>query len=510
MQAFPGAYGWGAESIGGRGGKVIHVTNLNDDGTGSFKEAVRGSKPRIVVFDVAGVIKFPTGSSISIAKPYLTIAGQTAPGSGIFLEGGKGLIVHTHNVIIRYLSWFGTGDNKDVGFFRVRPDVNGVHDIIVDHCSGHWSRDDLMSIHHNEPTISEPIYNITVQNCLFGNFNPSHPTTDVLLGSNGGQGKMHHVSIHNNLFSTSGHRNPQVSGSSHVEVINNLVYNFRNRVGDFSLGVNEVTDLEVDYVNNYLHRGPMSGGRFIRFDYGSRSKNPDRDDPMASAYLSGNIAPVPTKGGFLKTPILDPDEDNWPLVTYQGNDSDPVNRVHQRTTRLSLPPIPVPEFPATVARQRVLEDAGNNARLNADGSLRFRRSSEDQARIDEARDLTGPSEDPPYPGTLPTTDAGSAYADADGDGMADVWEAVEGFDPNDPAEGPVIGPSGYSNVELFLNGTEGGQIMPVLDDLILVEAALRQEALDITAQADAVAQAIVDLRVVDDALDAAADVIEVD
>src|SRR6185369_14663567 len=100
LKSFPGAEGWGAVSVGGRGGKVIHVTNLNPSGPGSLAEACAAEGPRIVVFDVSGVIR----GTIRITKPFITIAGQTAPGAGITIEGMiSSYDFGVHDVIIRHL-----------------------------------------------------------------------------------------------------------------------------------------------------------------------------------------------------------------------------------------------------------------------------------------------------------------------------------------------------------------------------------------------------------------------
>ena len=135
LPAFPGAEGFGMYAIGGRGGRVIEVTNLNDNGPGSLRAAVDTNCPRIVIFRVGGYIELK--SVLNIKRPYITIAGQTAPGDGICLKNYY-IAVHADNVIIRYL--------------RVRPsdiakeefDAISVftgHNIIIDHCSASWSTD---------------------------------------------------------------------------------------------------------------------------------------------------------------------------------------------------------------------------------------------------------------------------------------------------------------------------------------------------------------------------------
>ena len=136
VPSFPGAEGWGAQSVGGRGGQIIEVTNLNDAGSGSLRACVEGSEfpedyagptNRICVFRVAGIIKLK--SELQIRRPYITIAGQTAPGDGITLQGG-GIRILTHNVIIRYIHW----RSETLGFVQFWQGGD-THDVIVDHCS---------------------------------------------------------------------------------------------------------------------------------------------------------------------------------------------------------------------------------------------------------------------------------------------------------------------------------------------------------------------------------------
>ena len=162
IPAFPGAEGFGAESVGGRGGRVIEVTNLNDSGPGSLRAAIEANGPRIVVFRVAGVIRLE--GTIALRQPYITIAGQTAPGGGITIAGGS-IQVSTHNVIVRYLRWRGLGPGLGGrGFISFRA-FDNLHDVIVDHCSASWNWDDNIDGWFNDPPKPD-MRNITVQNCL--------------------------------------------------------------------------------------------------------------------------------------------------------------------------------------------------------------------------------------------------------------------------------------------------------------------------------------------------------
>ena len=138
--AFPGAEGFGARTPGGRGGKVLLVRNLNDDGPGSFREAVTAKGPRTVVFRVGGLITLK--SPVKITEPFLTVAGQTAPGDGICIRGSE-VSIATHDVIVRYMR-FRPGDisGGEVDALNI---VGDSRDVIVDHCSATWSIDEDLS-----------------------------------------------------------------------------------------------------------------------------------------------------------------------------------------------------------------------------------------------------------------------------------------------------------------------------------------------------------------------------
>lgn len=156
VPAFPGAEGFGAATPGGRGGRVIAVTTLADSGPGSLREACAAKGPRIVVFRVSGLIDLET--PISVTEPYITIAGQTAPGTGVCLKRSE-FVIRTHDAIVRFLrSRPGDISGKEMDALGIG---GNAHDVIFDHCSANWSVDESLSPSGN-------ISNITVQWCLIG------------------------------------------------------------------------------------------------------------------------------------------------------------------------------------------------------------------------------------------------------------------------------------------------------------------------------------------------------
>lgn len=260
IRAFPGAEGAGMYTTGGRGGKVIHVTNLNDSGPGSLRAAVNQSGARTVVFDVAGTITL--NSSLKIAYPNLTIAGQTAPGDGICLKG-YGMEVNADNVIIRYL--------------RIRPgDENGndgldalggryMENIIVDHCSLSWSTDECVSFYVNR--------NMTMQYCLAYESLRNGKHNKGTHGYGGIWGGAP-ASFHHNILAHHDSRNPRLDSPEQygdgptpgatatakkifiadrlLDFRNNVVYNHCNYPAYGGV------DLTMNFVGNYYKWGPAS------------------------------------------------------------------------------------------------------------------------------------------------------------------------------------------------------------------------------------------------------------
>ena len=229
QDAFPGADGFGRYARGGRGGTVIPVTSLADSGPGTLRACIEATMPRVCIFRVGGVIRFSTTRPI-IHNPFITIAGQTAPGGGILITHGGGpsgftpiVVKETHDVVIRHI--------------RVRTDLNGEqrgsngaflfdnsHDVIFDHVSGAWSLDQIMSGYGVND-------NITVSNSIFTQGIPRHDKC-ALLGSH----PLHtqNISFSRNICAHNGDRNPDVNfpPGSCIEIINNVLYNAQSEFAE--------------------------------------------------------------------------------------------------------------------------------------------------------------------------------------------------------------------------------------------------------------------------------------
>lgn len=413
--AFPGAAGYGRFAAGGRGGRVIKVTNLDDSGPGSLRQAVVGRGPRTVVFEVSGTIDLER--DLDIHRGQLTIAGQTAPGDGITLRG-YGLNVQADDVIIRYI--------------RVRPgDQAGVEtdamsifsgsDIILDHCSTSWATDETLSISPSERDAIRPIDNVTVQwSIISESLNQSvhskgpHGYGTLLRGSGGARFTLHH-----NLWAHHRARMPRPGNYVDRErdpvgplfdIRNNVFYNWGGKQSGYNADQESVA--RYSFVGNHYLTGPNSQAAMAF----------DESNPNASLYFSENFmngAPVADALTVVSLP---------PGSSLAEQDFD---------HGYSLPPA------SPSAWETILEFAG--ASLSRDAA--------DKRTISDVRHRTGRIIDDvsDTPG-WPPLESLPAPTDADGDGMPDDWENSLGLNPRYALDGPLDRDNdGYTNLEEYLN-----------------------------------------------------------
>ncbi len=285
LPAFPGAEGFGAKAMGGRGGTVHLVTNLQDRGPGSLRACAEASGPRTCIFRTGGTIEFDF--PISITNPYITIAGQTAPGDGITLRNRNNtqapIEILTHEVIIRYLrsrpgpSPQGHDNGRGATIAHSSASIKP-HNIIIDHCSFSWSTDELVIIWSDAHdvtfqwnVISEGLMCSTHNKVLNepnrcdGSFDPIHGHSFGALVGGGvdvnGDGKRDkgsgpkNITFHHNLFAHNGARNPNIKASGIAEVVNNVMYNPTWSASQTSDQNNTST---INYVGNYFKPGPST------------------------------------------------------------------------------------------------------------------------------------------------------------------------------------------------------------------------------------------------------------
>jgi hypothetical protein len=272
-----GIEGWAAYTLGGRGGRIIRVTNLNATGKGSFYEAISATGSRIIVFEVGGVIDFK-GSSKTIKNPYVTIAGQTAPGKGITIING-GLYVQTHDVIIQHLRIRPGATGHEVG--KWEPDAfstNGAYNVIIDHCSTSWAVDENCSASGERFKGATPdewrqstSHTVTISNNIIseGLSNATHTKGEhskgTLVHDNTSE-----IAILNNLYASNKDRNPLFKGGARGVVVNNFINNPGSSVISFSLVDGEWEGYEkqagyMSIVGNYVQWGPSTSVPFYLF-----------------------------------------------------------------------------------------------------------------------------------------------------------------------------------------------------------------------------------------------------
>jgi hypothetical protein len=269
----------------------------------------------------------------------------------------------------------------------------------------------------------------------------SRHSTGSIVGSDPGDPDVREISVHHNAFIHNTHRNPLISRAKCVEVVNNVVYNWRGRVG------NIFGDACIDFVANYYKKGPWSTNRILQHVIFEGSEVVE--DPVL--YMEGNVVD-PTR--------LDPNEDQTTLIQYHGVKTGPLPASAFVNARQVHPEFPINTVTsAATAYNRVLALAGASRRLACDGSWVYNRDRVDELLIDQVKTGRGPATDEENDhhddyGGFPTLDRGTPCADSDGDGMPDEYEAQHGFDPNDPADARLDADGdGYTNLEEYLNGS---------------------------------------------------------
>jgi hypothetical protein len=461
IPAFPGAQGGGMYSFGGRGGKVFVITNLNDGGPGSVREALEAGGPRIVVFNVAGIINLK--EKIRVRAPYITIDGSSAPGDGVCIAGDT-VELETHDVIIRHMrfrrgsTWVGDRNDSIGG--------NPIGNIMIDHVSASWGLDENMSMyrHMYQPPggskeLKLPTVNITIQNSIFSE---ALNTYNHSFGSTIGG---YNSTFHHNLWACNAGRNPSVGMIYDFTFANNVLFNWRHRTID---GGDHRSYYSI--INNYLKPGPVTPRRdSVRYRLlkpESRRANPPVDD-YGKAYVAGNIV----EGNRRVT------ADNWDGGVQLESIGDSATILPKVRAEKPYPHSYLELEPAEAAYESVLANAG---------ATKPRRDAVDERVVEMVR--TGrvtaePREDiseqlsevgystqviDAITSMVPKgiiTDirevggypeySGQPYEDSDSDGMPNEWETQYGLNPEEASDAADdLNGDGYTNIEDFLNGLE--------------------------------------------------------
>lgn len=398
--AFPGAQGFGKFAKGARASSapmVYHVTNLNDTGTGSFRDAVSQSN-RIVVFDVAGVI---TISSRIVFSSNIYVAGQTAPGEGITIYGNGVSFSGANNLILRYIR-IRMGINGDSG-----KDAAGIangSNMIFDHVSISWGRDETFSISGTD------ISNITIQNSIISQGLLSH-SAGGLIQTDGG------VTLYRNLYVDNDTRNNKIKGVN--QYVNNLVYNWKS--GAYIMGGDSEGQSYANCESNYFINGPLdavaalSGANSNYHIYATDNWNDKNKNGVLDGYLVPNSE---YSGGpdFQTSPYAYPALPKW------------------QATQLidSLLPIAGASLP-----HRDILDYYVIDELKSYGKKGKFISNENENSVGTPADWT--------------VFKGTAKVDNDKDGMPDTWETANGLNPNLASDATKLSTNGYLNIENYIN-----------------------------------------------------------
>lgn len=461
IPAFPGAEGGGAYSFGGRGGKVYVVTSLEDSGPGTLREACEKGGARTIVFNVAGIIRLET--PLIIRAPYITIAGQTAPGDGVCVAG-ESVWINTHDVVIRHMR-FRRGET----YVGRRDDAiggNPVGNIMIDHVSASWGLDENMSMyrHMYDPEdgnkeIKLPTVNITIQNSIFAEAldTYNHSFGSTLGGEN--------CTYARNLWANNTGRNPSIGWNGTFNFINNVVYNWRHRSvdgGDYTARFN--------IINNYFKPGPVT---LMDQPVGQRILNPEsgRSDlgykVFGRAYVSGNIMEGNEKvthnnwaGGVQVED--ENDVDLWDAGKYTDNirwnkpfpmapvDILAAGKAYDYVLRNAGATIPVRDPVDTrIVHQVKTGEVQYNKKVDPEDFYQFehRRLPADSYKMGIITDISQVGGYPEY--------KGKPYKDRDRDGMPDKYEITYGLDPDDPSDAAGdINNDGYTNIEMYINGID--------------------------------------------------------
>jgi len=436
--AFPGAEGFAKYATGGRGGKVVAVTNLNDDGPGSFRQAFNEfpGEPITIIFKVGGIIDLK--SPVKVNRSNVTIAGQTAPGDGICLRGhsfvisGGGKGGPKGNIIVRYLrSRPGTKFSTGVYGF----DMENCQNVMVDHCSFSWANEECAAMYDNK--------NVTVQWCIIseGLYNAGHAKG---LRSYGGLWGGQYASYHHNLIAHQNSRTVRFNGArAHdtmavVDYCNNVVYNWRSANACYGgeVQINGGVS-QINMVNNYYKPGPATATelKFVHANYDAAKAK-----VIGQWYLSGNVMEGDTRMTKKNSLGLDlallPDAASRNLSVV-AKPFDISAQVQLQT--------------AKEAYDRVLASAG---------AILPVRDAVDARVVNETRTKTAPGtgtagkgiiDDASVVGGWPVYKTAAAPKDTDGDGLPDDWEKKNGLNLSDAADGSAIAANGYSNLENYLN-----------------------------------------------------------
>ncbi len=453
LSVFPGAEGFGTTTVAGRGGKIIEVTTLADKGPGSLREALETEGPRIIVFRVGGVIDV-TSDNLFIRYPFVTVAGQTAPGDGITIIG-MGVTIITHDVLLQHLR-IRPGDkgnanpetNDAIEIFDQRwveakseQDLKGlkrdkIYNIVLDHISASWTGDEMISVYKGtrDVTISNSILSEALNEA--GHPKKTH-SAGLMLGD-----FTDRVSIHHNILAHNDFRNPLIKNSGLIDFRNNIVY-------DWGIEAKLIENSIIGNLDIPKTRVNIMGNNYIRGSSTLESTKPIRLSQEILVkdllYVNGNV--LPQTG--------ETDDDFIPFFTFDIDQKNVEGETLEEKILWGKETFFVTEPFDTPAVTTLSAGKAYNKVLTEAGALKPKRDHIDIRIVNEVKTETGRIIDSVddvggYPAFQLST--WPEDYDSDHDGMSDEWESSQGLNPNDNSDANKdADQDGYTNIEEFLH-----------------------------------------------------------
>lgn len=445
LAVFPGAQGFGTHTIGGRSGKACIVTSTEDSGLGTLRDCLKLNEPRMVVFNVSGIIS--VDSTLKISNPFISVFGQTAPEPGVMIKAntnfnGALFKIETHDVLLQHLRLRAGGSSEPSccrdALSIANKNPGNVYNVVIDHSSIQWGTDEVMDIWYDSNNIT--ISNSIISEGLHRSTNDKGPAgRGIVIGSE----NSHSISLHRNLLAHNYQRNPLIKSDGVVDVVNNLVFHWVSRAAGVQ---GEYGDVNVNFVKNIFLSKP-TGAKGQTSDLRWYDITVDPMGNKINIYLEGNKSK--RQWWFISTQssLVGKGKRSW---GFNNNKEFLVNQRH--------PAPPIDEVATENLEAQLLVNVG--ASLPSRDATDSRIIQQVKTRSGFMIDCVSP-DDPTdteckyHLGGWPSyTSAGSPRVDSDKDGIPDDWEIESGLDPYSTSDATDLHSSGYSHLEQWVHSLE--------------------------------------------------------